>query len=445
MVGDSGQQRERAQRHQRGRRWLALVPLVLLSVILALGPLPAGRAASSFSLAGRTALSLTASGPRVLQLQRARPQPAIPGVPAPSRIEVWSSSEAGGSWRHVVTALDPPQLTARAAIAVDLTNQALLYADNPDAPLPPASTAKIVTALVVAGTLDLDEVVEIQPGDLVDPAVYANMGLAAGDRLTVEGLLTGLLVASAGDAANALARAAGQRLGAPTDAAAHQRFVAEMNRLARELGMRRSWFVAPDGRDMPGQVVTARDLAIATEALFQEPVLERIVSFPTATVRVEGPNPREVTLYSTNQWLGLPGVHGVKTGTTPAAGQCLVAAVWRGDARVVTVVLGSQDRYADTQALLDWLDRHLAWVRVAPDGGFAPLDAALRERGLTLATSRTLLLSREDAVALELRFEAPSAHPDRAQWHQGTVVLLVRGQEVLRLPLYAADRFAPVS
>jgi len=445
MVGDSGQQRERAQRHQRGRRWLALVPLVLLSVILALGPLPAGRAASSFSLAGRTALSLTASGPRVLQLQRARPQPAIPGVPAPSRIEVWSSSEAGGSWRHVVTALDPPQLTARAAIAVDLTNQALLYADNPDAPLPPASTAKIVTALVVAGTLDLDEVVEIQPGDLVDPAVYANMGLAAGDRLTVEGLLTGLLVASAGDAANALARAAGQRLGAPTDAAAHQRFVAEMNRLARKLGMRRSWFVAPDGRDMPGQVVTARDLAIATEALFQEPVLERIVSLPTATVRVEGPNPREVTLYSTNQWLGLPGVHGVKTGTTPAAGQCLVAAVWRGDARVVTVVLGSQDRYADTQALLDWLDRHLAWVRVAPDGGFAPLDAALRERGLTLATSRTLLLSREDAVALELRFEAPSAHPDRAQWHQGTVVLLVRGQEVLRLPLYAADRFAPVS
>ena len=445
MVGDSGQQRERAQRHQRGRRWLALVPLVLLSVILALGPLPAGRAASSFSLAGRTALSLTASGPRVLQLQRARPQPAIPGVPAPSRIEVWSSSEAGGSWRHVVTALDPPQLTARAAIAVDLTNQALLYADNPDAPLPPASTAKIVTALVVAGTLDLDEVVEIQPGDLVDPAVYANMGLAAGDRLTVEGLLTGLLVASAGDAANALARAAGQRLGAPTDAAAHQRFVAEMNRLARKLGMRRSWFVAPDGRDMPGQVVTARDLAIATEALFQEPVLERIVSLPTATVRVEGPNPREVTLYSTNQWLGLPGVHGVKTGTTPAAGQCLVAAVWRGDARVVTVVLGSQDRYADTQALLAWLDQHLAWIRVAPDGGFAPLDAALRERGLTLATSRTLLLTREDAAALEVRLDDSVAHSERAQWHQGTVVLLVRGQEVLRLPLYAADRFAPVS
>ncbi|MCM8747661.1 serine hydrolase [Thermomicrobiaceae bacterium CFH 74404] len=358
---------------------------------------------------------------------------------------MWSSSEAGGSWRHVVTALDPPQLTARAAIAVDLTNQALLYADNPDAPLPPASTAKIVTALVVAGTLDLDEVVEIQPGDLVDPAVYANMGLAAGDRLTVEGLLTGLLVASAGDAANALARAAGQRLGAPTDAAAHQRFVAEMNRLARKLGMRRSWFVAPDGRDMPGQVVTARDLAIATEALFQEPVLERIVSFPTATVRVEGPNPREVTLYSTNQWLGLPGVHGVKTGTTPAAGQCLVAAVWRGDARVVTVVLGSQDRYADTQALLDWLDRHLAWVRVAPDGGFAPLDAALRERGLTLATSRTLLLTREDAATLEVRLEALPSSTGRAQWQQGTVVLLVRGQEVLSLPLYAADRFAPVS
>lgn len=445
MVGDSGQQREMARRRQRGGRSLPLALLLALCVVLALSWSPPGRAAPSSSGPGPTATGHTALEPGSLHLRRARPQRAVPGVTGSAQLLETPRADGGGSWPQVVTALEPPQLTARAAIAVDLTNQALLYADNPDEPLPPASTAKIVTALVVARTLDLDEVVEIQSGDLVDPAVYANMGLAPGDRLSVRGLLTGLLVASGGDAANALARAAGQRLGASTETAARQRFVAEMNRLARELGMRHSWFVAPDGRDMPGQVVTARDLAIATEALFQEPALERIVSLPTASVRIEGPNPREVTLSSTNQWLGLPGVHGVKTGTTPAAGQCLVVAVWRGDARVVTVVLGSQDRYADTQALLDWLDRHLAWVRVAPDGGFASLDAALRERGLTLATSRTLLLTREDAAALEVRFEVPSAHPDRAQWQQGTVVLLVRGQEVLRLPLYAADRFAPVS
>jgi D-alanyl-D-alanine carboxypeptidase (penicillin-binding protein 5/6) len=429
----------------RGRS-LPLAPLLLaLCVVLSSIWSSPGSAAPADRGPGLTATVHTAPGPGSSRLQAAPRQLATSGRAGSAQLSETARADGGGWWRQVGAALDPPQLTAKAAIAVDLTNQALLYADNPDEPLPPASTAKLVTALVAVRTLNLDEAVEIQPGDLVDPTVYANMGLAAGDRLSVKGLLTGLLVASAGDAANALARAAGQRLGAPSEAAAHQRFVAEMNRLARELGMRHSWFVAPDGRDMPGQAVTARDLAIATEALFQEPVLERIVSLPMATVLIEGPNPREVTLYSTNQWLGLPGVHGVKTGTTPAAGQCLIAAVWRGDARIITVVLGSQDRYADTQALLAWLDQHLAWIRVAPDGGFAPLDAALRERGLTLATSRTLLLTREDAAALEVRLDDSVAHSERAQWHQGTVVLLVRGQEVLRLPLYAADRFPPVS
>lgn len=338
-----------------------------------------------------------------------------------------------------------PALTARAVIAVDLTNQALLYEHDADTPLPPASTAKIVTALVVAGTLDLSRTVEIVDTDLVDTATYAHMGLAVGDQLSVEELLTGLLVASAGDAANALARVGGRQLGATTDAAARQYFVAEMNRLAQELGMRGSWFATPDGRDSPGQHVTARDLAIATEALFAVPVLERIVRLPMATVTVEGPNAREITLYNTNQMLGLPGVHGVKTGTTPAAGQCLVAAVWRGDARIVTVVLGSSDRYADTQALLDWLDQHYAWIRIAPRSGYQPLASLLAERGVTIATTRTLLLTREDAASLALQIEESGQHPTTAVAPVGTVVLTVDGEEVLKLPLFAAGRFSPAA
>ncbi len=437
MIVDGGQRRDMDRRPTAGKRLLSLA-LVLVALCAALSPgwPRTGSAAAEvveplgFPFARSPALALSTSDivPPASALHRTAPQ-----------------RPDGRSWRPFASVPEPPRLTAKAALAVDLTNEALLYADHADDPLPPASTTKIVTALVVERTLDLDEVVEVEASDLVDSTVYANMGLVPGDRLSVEGLLTGLLVASAGDAANALARATGQRLGAPTEAAARQRFVAEMNRLARELGMRNSWFVAADGRDMPGQVVTARDLAIATEALFQVPALERIVSLPLATVPVEGLNAREITVYSTNQMLALPGVHGVKTGTTPAAGQCLVAAVWRGDARVVTVVLGSQDRYADTQALLDWLDRHFTWLRVAPDGGYEPLDVALRERGLALATSRTLLLSTEDAAALEVRLEESAEQAKTARQQRGTVVLLVRGHEVLRLPLYAADRFAPTS
>jgi D-alanyl-D-alanine carboxypeptidase (penicillin-binding protein 5/6) len=338
-----------------------------------------------------------------------------------------------------------PPLTAKAAIAVDLTNEALLYAVHADDPLPPASTAKIVTALVAVRLLGLDEVVEVEASDLVDATVYASMGLAPGDRVSVEGLLTGLLVASAGDAANALARVAGHRLGAPTEAAARQRFVAEMNRRARELGMRRSRFVTPDGRDVPGQVVTARDVAIATQALFRVAALERIVALPVASVRVEGPNTREITLVNTNQILGRPGVHGVKTGTTAAAGQCLVAAVWRGDARVITVVLGSRDRYADTAALLAWIDQHYRWIRVASTGGSGSLERVLSEHGLMLAATRTLVLTAEEAEALEVQVEVEPRQRGSVREPRGTVVLLVRGQEVLRLPLYDAGRFAPAS
>ena len=418
-------------------RWL-FVPIMLFVGLVTATPVLHSQARETTVVAARAVTTSSQPPARPLPTSErtvsSNPFGLPAALPAPDR-----------SWRHAAPTVVSVPLTAKAAIAVDLTHEALLYAEHPDVPLPPASTSKIVTALVAVRVLRLNDVVEVELNDLVDASVYAAMGLLPGDQVSVEGLLTGLLVASAGDAANALARVAGQRLGASTDAAARQRFVAEMNRLARELGMRRSRFVVADGRDMPGQVVTARDLAIATQALFRVPELERIVAMPAATVRVEGPNTREIRLLNTNQILGLPGVHGVKTGTTAAAGQCLVAAVWRGDARVITVVLGSRDRYADTAALLAWLDQHYRWVRVGSMGGDESLQHVLRAHGLTLATTKTLLLSAEEAATLEVRVELEASHNGRVLERRGAVVLLVRGQEVLRLPLYVARRFAPAS
>ena len=162
MVGDSGQRREMPRRRQMRRRSLPLAPLLLaLCVILSSTWSPPGSAAPAVSGPGLPAIVHTATGPGSSRLESASRQPAVPAGPASTQLSETARADRGGWWRQVGAALDPPQLTAKAAIAVDLTNQALLYADNPDEPLPPASTAKIVTALVAVRTLDLDEKVAV--------------------------------------------------------------------------------------------------------------------------------------------------------------------------------------------------------------------------------------------------------------------------------------------
>src|SRR5690606_2160233 len=178
---------------------------------------------------------------------------------------------------------------------------ATLAAVNPDMPYPPASTTKMLTALIVRQHAALDEVITIEPGDLVDEVIYAHVGLRAGDRVAVRDLLAGLLVPSGGDAARARARVVGARLD-PAAANPRAAFVAEMNRVARRLGMRSTHFVNPDGRDAPGQRSTARDLAILGAALLKDPFLADVVAQRVTTISVEGPNARSEERRVGKEW-----------------------------------------------------------------------------------------------------------------------------------------------
>lgn len=252
----------------------------------------------------------------------------------------------------------PPSLSARAALVMRVEDGEVLFAENADEPLPPASTVKILTALTVLRHARPETIVTIQPEDVVDPVEESAMGLQAGDTLTIHDLLVGLLLPSGNDAARALARVVGEQLDGPEGASPQERFIAAMNELAAELGMTQSQVLTPDGEDVEGQAVSARDLALAARAFLEEPVVVRIASMREATVRVGGPQPRALRLTNTNALLGERGVFGIKTGTTGAAGQCLVAA-WRTvDGQVyLAVVLGSQDRYADVRTLIDWVER----------------------------------------------------------------------------------------
>jgi serine-type D-Ala-D-Ala carboxypeptidase (penicillin-binding protein 5/6) len=243
-------------------------------------------------------------------------------------------------------------LSARAAIVIDVDAGAVLFERDADEPLQPASTIKIITALTVLRHATLEEVIRIEESDVVDPVAESSMGLQAGDMLTIYNLLVGLMLPSGNDAANALARHVGGRLPADLGETPQDRFVAEMNAVAAEIGMNGSHLSNPSGHDRDDQSVTARDMTIAAMRLLERPSLMPIVAMDRAEIRVGGEMPRVLTIWNTNELLRLTGVHGVKTGTTNEAGQCLVVAYRDGERTLLAVILGSTDRYGDARALL---------------------------------------------------------------------------------------------
>jgi D-alanyl-D-alanine carboxypeptidase (penicillin-binding protein 5/6) len=176
------------------------------------------------------------------------------------------------------------------------------------------------------------------------------MGLVTGETLTVRDLMYGLLVSSGNDAAVALAEHV---------AGSEDDFVALMNQTAAELGLRATRFASVHGLDAPGQTSSAADLAIMARAALKYPLFEHAVALSTAQVAGH-------ELTNTNALLGsYPGADGIKTGTTDAAGECLVASVTRGGHRLLAIVLGSGDRYADVRALLDYAAAGWRWRSTA--------------------------------------------------------------------------------
>lgn len=329
-----------------------------------------------------------------------------------------------------------PVLSARVALAVDLTNGLQLFNRDGDVSVAPASTVKIVTALVARGVLGLDEEVVIEERDLALDDDYSMMGVGVGDVVSVRALLYGTMLSSGGDAALALARVAGYRLD-PNTGDPVQRFVDEMNAYAVRHGMSGSQFSNPVGIDAADSYVTARDLVRATENVLNDWELARIAATPEIVVSVAGPNARDLYLFSTNQLVLNGESIGVKTGTTDAAGECLVNVTRIGDHTVVTVIMGSVDRYADTQALLDSVSERYSFVTLGAGSPSLGASDELEARGLMFPIGFTMVMSPANADALQ--YELELSDDPTMQGKSGVVVFRVESQEVLRLPVYSME------
>jgi len=237
-----------------------------------------------------------------------------------------------------------PKTSAASVIVVDANTGKTLYEKNADQVRIPASTQKLLTALIVAERGFLDQPVTVQPVDTMAEPVKLN--IKAGDTYQRIDLLRALLVKSPNDVARCLAR---------DNAGSVEAFAQVMNRRAQELGAVHSHFVNPNGLPVPGQYSTARDLSIIARAAYANSTIRSIVCLPQLVFRYANGRTRE--LENTNKLLRrLPYCNGMKTGYTDAAGKCLIASGTRPGKDVIVVVLGDSSSHVwrDASALLSW-------------------------------------------------------------------------------------------
>lgn len=255
----------------------------------------------------------------------------------------------------------PPVVSAKAWIVVDGQTGKKVWGGNEAEARPMASTSKIMTAwivlrLAVADPKVLDEVVTYS--ERAARTIGSSAQLKAGEKVTAGNLLYGLLLPSGNDAATALAEHFGPRFGEDKDGDDQQRFVAEMNRRAKALGLKEMAYKDPHGLSA-NNVSSARDLAaLALEAMKDER-FRAYVSTRRHECEVTQPDgeKRKVTWTNTNRLLDIEGYEGIKTGTTTPAGNCLVASGKRVEDRLIVVVLGStatDGRYVDARNLFRW-------------------------------------------------------------------------------------------
>jgi D-alanyl-D-alanine carboxypeptidase (penicillin-binding protein 5/6) len=339
-------------------------------------------------------------------------------------------------------AVAAPHVTADAGILLDARTGRVLWGRDADTPRAPASTTKMMTALLALELGHPDDVVTVPPEAAATPGSSAR--LRAGDRYTLQDLLLGLMLRSGNDAAVAIA----VHLAGSVPA-----FVALMNARARQLGLENTHFVNPHGLSDPLHRSSAHDLALIARAGLRLPAFAALVDTATSEMRGYDRLEREIRreLHNTNQLLvAYDWVDGVKTGTTRQAGNCLVASGTRDGMQLIAVVLHSDDRWGDALRLLQWGFLQFAPYRAAPDGAVwarLPVTGAPDRRARVSAVTDGVLMA---PVALgelpyvRVRADLPPAVPApiRLGERLGTAYLEVGTGTLAAVPLVAGASVA---
>lgn len=330
------------------------------------------------------------------------------------------------------------EISAKSAILTTADGQ-VLFEQNADEVHPPASVTKIMTMLLTMEAIDSGKV---SLDDLVTASAHAaEMGgsqiyLKEGEQMTLHDMLKSIAVASANDAAVAVA----EFLGGSEDA-----FVSMMNEKAKELGCTGTTFVNPNGLDTDGEQTktTARDLSLISQELLKHEKILEYTSIWMDTVR-DG----TFGLANTNKMLRLyDGMIGLKTGYTSTAGYCISAAAEREGMRLIAVVLGEPDkesRNSDVSAMLNYGFANYAMTGILEEGqklNSVPVEMGMQDSVSTkLEDDSAILLEKSGAEGIkrEITLADSVQAPVKAGDKLGEIVLKNGKKEIARRNIIAA-------
>ncbi len=331
----------------------------------------------------------------------------------------------------------PPVISAQGAILMDAKTGQVLYDRNMNKKLAPASTTKIMTAIIAIESGRLDETTRVSSHAAATAG--SSLNLYPGQNITLQELVTGLLLRSGNDAAVAIA----EHLAGSVDA-----FVEIMNNKAASIGALHTHFRNPHGLSAPNHVSTAFDLAWITRYALTNPTFAQIVS--TKETNIEWLDRKgqshDRNLRNTNKllWM-LEDADGVKTGTTNVAGPCLVSSATRNNQKLIAVVLHDHSRWYDSMVLLKHgFDTYDLYEYAEQGTVFAALPV---ENGMTgmvdalVAAPGALVVNTADysSVAVEVDLPEKVKAPVYQGQKIGEIIFYVQDKAVKTVDLVAGN------
>ncbi len=253
-------------------------------------------------------------------------------------------------------------IVGESAVLIDYDTMEVLYEKNAHMKLYPASTTKIMTGILAIELGNLDDMIVVD-AEVIVLTEGSHIALDYDEEMSLENMVYGLLVASANDAAYAIAKHIGKG-----DISA---FVNLMNEKAKEIGAKNTYFVNPNGLPDEKHVSTAYDLALIGRYAMENPKFREIVNTYTYTIPTTNKKSEERYLWSSNRMLfstdkvdlngekvsiKMDGINGIKSGYTLAAQQCLVTSYEKDGHKLIAVVLKSEGTniYSDIMKLINY-------------------------------------------------------------------------------------------
>jgi D-alanyl-D-alanine carboxypeptidase len=235
-----------------------------------------------------------------------------------------------------------PTISAKSAILIDAESLEVLYQKNAFTKLPMASTTKIMTALIALESGDVHRQVKIDPRALGTEG--SSIYLEKDETLSMRELVYALLLASANDAATALAIHV---------CGSVEAFAERMNDIARSLGLRNTHFVNPHGLHDSDHYTTAYELALITREAARNDIFRKITSTQRTVIRRDSKESARLLVNHNRLLSSYGGCFGVKTGFTKTSGRCLVSAAERDGMTFIAVTLDAPDDWNDHRVMLD--------------------------------------------------------------------------------------------